>query len=285
MLPNETLLTAPLSQFAPLLGRPVDGILGHAFLSRYAVRFDYVGRRMVLNDHDRSGLRLPLIITDNAPFIDIVARNHGRRAPAHVEIDTGSFEALGSNGRYAEAAKLFDAGDRKAEERGVAFGGETQGYRARIDALQIGPYELEHPAIAVTMDEGGYQRSMPSAGLLGAEVLRRFDFLIDYPASVVYLRPNADFHSAWIEDVTGIRLLATAPDFRQKKVGDVFQHSAADAAGVRPGDEITSINGIRAADLTVEQIMRLFRTAAVVRMTLVRDGKTVEAALRPQPPV
>jgi C-terminal processing protease CtpA/Prc len=121
--------------------------------------------------------------------------------------------------------------------------------------------------------------------LLGAEVLRRFDIVIDYPASTVYLRPNANFHSAWIEDVTGIRLLATAPDFRQKKVGDVFQHSAADAAGVRPGDEITSINGIRAADLTVEQIMRLFRTAAVVRMTLVRDGKTVEAAMRPQPPV
>jgi hypothetical protein len=282
-LHGETLLTAPLSQFAPLLGRPVDGILGHAFLSRFAVRFDYAGRRMILNDGDRAGARLPLIVTANMPFIDIAVSNHGRTAPAHVEIDTGSFEALGSNSRYVATAGLLNPGDARFEETGVAMGGETQAYRVRIDALKVGPFELRRPAIAATTEEGGYQSSVVSAGVLGAEVLRRFDLLIDYPNAAVYIRPNAHFGDAWIEDVTGMRILAAPPDFRKKTIGDVFRHSPADEAGIHPGDELITIDGRPVADRSVEQIMATFRRSVSLRLSLMRNGKSIETTLRPHP--
>ncbi|HEU5163301.1 MAG TPA: aspartyl protease family protein [Thermoanaerobaculia bacterium] len=281
-LTNETLLTAPISQFASLLGRPVDGILGHSFLSRYAVRFDYVGRRLVLDEANRAGVELPLVITRRMPMIDVTLHHHGRRIPARVEIDTGSFEILGLNGSFADATALLAAGDRRLEEKGVAFGGETQGFRARIDSFEVGPFELRGPAVSITTDAGGYESAVQFAGVLGAEALRRFDLIIDYPHDRVFLRPNRRFKDPWIEDLTGLRLSATPPAFRQKKVADVFQGSPAMDAGLRPDDEIVAIDDTPVADLSLVETVRLLRIGDS-RMTVLREGKTIELTLRPRP--
>lgn len=281
-LKNETLLTAPISQFSPLLGRPVDGILGHSFLSRYAVRFDYVDRRMVLDETSRDGAEIPLVIANRMPMIDVTLHHHGRKIPARVEIDTGTFEILGLNGSFVDATTLLAAGDRKLEERGVAFGGETQGFRARIDSFEVGPFELRAPAVSITTDAGGYESAVRFAGVLGAEALRRFDLTVDYPNERVFLRPNRRFHDPWIEDLTGLRLSATPPAFRQKKVADVFQGSPAMDAGLRPDDEIVAIDGTPVADLSLVETVRMLRTSKESRVTILRDGQSMEITLRPR---
>src|ERR1019366_140846 len=62
VLENQTLLTAPLSSFEPILGRHLDGILGHAFLSQFIVHLDYVTPGITLLDRAPSdGLVLPLV--------------------------------------------------------------------------------------------------------------------------------------------------------------------------------------------------------------------------------
>src|SRR5262245_46847229 len=64
-LPNEELSALPLGSLAPLVGRRVDGIIGHSILSRYVVDIDFpAGRVRLLRPsewtHTGPGLVLPV---------------------------------------------------------------------------------------------------------------------------------------------------------------------------------------------------------------------------------
>jgi Aspartyl protease/PDZ domain len=284
LLEDQTLLTAPLSSFEPILGRHLDGILGHAFLSQFVVHLDYVTPGITLLDRAPSdGLVLPLVVIDDMPFIEVILENGGRSTPARVEIDSGSFEALGLNGRFVTNTNLIDASARKFEERGVGFGGETKGYRARLAGLRLGSFLLHNPAINVTTDAGGYESKTASAGVLGAEVLRHFDVVIDYPAHRVVLRPNRFFDDAWIEDNSGLRLIATGTAFEKKVIAGVPAASPAAEAGLREGDVLVSVDGVAAAGRPLVEVYQMLRGVTPRQLVLEREGKRIEATLKIRP--
>jgi hypothetical protein len=284
LLEEQTLLTAPLSSFEPVLGHHLDGILGHAFLSQFVVHLDYVTPGITLLDRaPTDGLVLPLAVIEDMPFIEVTLENGGRSTPARVEIDSGSFETLGLNGRFVTNTNLIDASARKFEEHGVGFGGETKGYRTRLAGLRLGSLTLRNPAISVTTDAGGYESKTASAGVLGAEVLRRFDVVIDYPARRVVLRPNRFFDDVWIEDNSGLRLIATGAALERKVITGVSAASPAAEAGLREGDVLVSVDGVAAAGRPLVEVYQMLRGATPRQLVLEREGKRIEATLKLRP--
>jgi len=284
VLEGQTLLAAPLSSLEPMLGRHLDGILGHAFLSQFVVDLDYVRPSITFLDRaPTEGLVLPLAVIEDMPFIEVTLENEGRSTPARVEIDSGSFEALGLNGRFVASTNLVDASARKFEERGVGFGGETKGYRTRLAGLRLGSFTLRNPAIHVTTDAGGYQSTIASAGVLGAEVLRRFDVVIDYPAGRVVLRPNRFFDDVWIEDNSGLRLIAMGTSFEKKVISEVLSASPAAEAGLRDGDALVSVDGVTAAGRPLVEVIQMLRGTTPRQLVLEREGKRIELTLRLRP--
>lgn len=284
LLEDQTLLTAPLSSFEPMLGRHLDGILGHAFLSQFVVHLDYVTPGITFLDRaPTEGLVLPLAVIEDMPFIEVTLENGGRSTPARVEIDSGSFEALGLNGRFVDSTNFIDASARRFEERGLGFGGETKGYRTRLAALRLGSFTLHNPAINVTTDAGDYQSTTASAGVLGAEVLRRFDVVIDYPAGHVVLQPNRFFDDAWIEDTSGLRLIAMGTAFEKKVISEVLAASPAAEAGLREGDALVSVDGVAAAGRPLVEVIQMLRGATPRQLVLEREGKRIETTLKLRP--
>lgn len=97
------------------------------------------------------------------------------------------------------------------------------------------------------------------AGLLGGRVLQRFTLIVDYPHDSIILEPNGGIGLPFEEDMSGLSLDATGPDFSVYRVAAVLPHSPAEEAGLRKGDVVIAIDGQPPAALGLPKINRMFR--------------------------
>jgi len=129
---NQRVRTLPLSVFTPVLGRPIDGTLGHDLFNRFVVEIDYAKR--VLNLYEPQGYKysgsgeiIPLTIENDQPFMRAQMIQPGR-APikAKLKIDTGSTDALGLNGSFVKDATLVSLKQKVVPQPGVALAGSRK---------------------------------------------------------------------------------------------------------------------------------------------------------------
>ena len=155
---------------------------------------------------------------------------------------------------------------------------------ARIDAIRIGPYDLQRPLVALSRDTQG-TFAMAEVGVnLGGNVLRRFKVIVDYPRQRVILEPNARLHDPFPADASGLVLTATGDDFKTFIVHGVVPKSPADEAGFREEDVITAIDGEPATTYALWQIQDLFKDAnRARRVTITRAGATLTKTIKLRP--
>jgi C-terminal processing protease CtpA/Prc len=97
--------------------------------------------------------------------------------------------------------------------------------------------------------------------LLGSDMLKRFTVTFDYSRSKMYFEPNADHGKPFEADKTGLRLFATLPDMQTFRVMGVLKGSAAETAGLQPGDVIETIDGKPAGSMKLYKWREQFRAA------------------------
>ena len=97
------------------IGRPVDGVLGYDFLSRFVTEIDYAERRLRLHDpadftYEGDGSPVPMEIMGSQPHIE-ASITLANRPPIEglFMLDTGSGGALTLNGPFAEQNDLMSA--------------------------------------------------------------------------------------------------------------------------------------------------------------------------------
>ena len=283
-LPPRRVTTLPLTIFAPVLGRPIHGTLGHDLFSTYVVEIDYAAERLRLYAPDSyvyrgSGEILPLTIEDNQPFVAAEIIQPGRAPiPAKIKIDTGSADALGLNGSFVQATGLIPQTQRSVPSPGVALGGITENFVARLGALRLGRFTL--PNIVA-----GYSRDLRrggDAGTMGGEVLRRFRVIFDYARRRLILEPNQHLDEPFRYDSSGLFLVTEAQNSAALKILRVGPDTPAAEAGLREGDVITAIDG--AAPPSLERVREMLSRPGERRRLRVRAGTaSQEISLRLRP--
>jgi predicted aspartyl protease len=105
-------------------------------------------------------------------------------------------------------------------------------------------------------------------GLLGASFLHRFNVLIDYPHSVLWLAPIRGWKNPRPYEYSHIGVQLERHDNAMRVVGVAESSPAADA-GIARGDEVVSVDGVRADSLDVSEITRRLEGAAGTRVVIV----------------
>lgn len=277
----------PLAGLASVIGRRLDGIIGHDVLERLVVVVDH-GRREVqffdpaTFDPKGRGEAVPVEIVGREPLVAVSIVEPGRAdIVGRFKLDTGSADVAGLNKNFLESARLPRPGARTLAGPGAAVGGETAGIVFRVGGLRLGSFLLRSPVIGATLDSSGFE-NRADAGTIGGGLLSRFTLVLDLPHGRILLAPNASTREGPAEDRCGLLLVAEGDDFSLVRVRWVAGGSPAAAAGVRPGDVVTAVDGRAAAAVGLAGLWQLFQgpEGTAHRLRFSREGHEREVAIR-----
>jgi clan AA aspartic protease (TIGR02281 family) len=260
-----------------------DGLVGYSFIRHFATTFDYANAKLTFTD--------PKAFTppSGAGSADLkIVGNHPRIMGAldgkdgWFTLDTGANGTLTVLTPFAETNKL-------AEKRGVTrprivgkgVGGFTMGYLATLGTLSLAGFEIPPvPSVLSTQKQGAFAAT-DAIGNVGAEILSRFVFTLDYVAKKAHFTKVADFDRPFRVDRSGAWIDFNKGEF---KLAAVAPASPAEEAGLKAGDQIVAIDGTPLATVHPLSANRPLQQPAgtKVKITFKRAGdeKVIELTLR-----
>lgn len=285
----------PLSEH---MGQPIHGILGAPFFKSFDVQVDYWNEQLILYPPGKAVPHrkmdtLPLTFFSDKPYVQagIAAPTRSDSQAALLTtllVDLGASHAVSLSRYTAEAFTLPQSHIPTFLGRGLS--GALKGVAARITALQVGRFCFCDPLV-VYPDSASYpihrDQSFPVAGSLGGDIWQRFDLLLSYQRSLLFIRPNAQYRSPFRYNTSGLEVTNSVPGLPIYIVDRVLEGSPADEAGVQPGDQLVTLNGFAVTQLSYTYVLQHLngRPGKNLRLTVLRERETLHFKFKLTDPI
>lgn len=223
-------------------GEKIDGIIGYSFLSRYVVKVNFDSLNVEVYtpgkvDYPRNGYLLHPLFT--ALPIQPLSIKDSRTVDANFYMDTGA-------GLCFLMSKQFEADSLVLKKRRKPVAIQVQGLGGRkemmltiIKEVQLGPYKFRKVPTNILDDEYNATSYPFLGGLIGNDLLRRFNMVLNYPKREIHLMPNSHFRDDFDYSYTGVNMYY----IDGKIISDeVINKSPAYRAGLKKGDVILAVN-------------------------------------------
>jgi hypothetical protein len=257
---------ADLTPFRKWTGHDIRGFIGMTFLKAHVLHIDFDSGILAILKRGPDSADGALDVsyeTTGLPMID-------------VKLPTGEVIPFGIDSGMLGKCKVEVSAYNKLVESGsivmvdesrssLTVHGEESQREGLIRELSIGDFE-HVPLLCHTGKSND----------LGLDVLSRYVVTIDFPENRLYLQKGKRFAESAQFDMGGMALTRTAGE---TVVEWVCKSGPAEAAGVRGGDRILSIDGRRPSDFSLFELNRgLAERGRRVRLVLRGEGepRTVE---------
>jgi aspartyl protease len=277
-LPAATVLVTSLSALESRIGHPIAGIVGADLFKTFVVSIDYAGDSISLSDsktyvYAGSGAVLPMRIKGDRPYLSARVTPIGSASiDAFLIVDSGDTSALGFHTPYVAKHQLRAPTQPLLPHLSKGLAGDSRNWRGRVAALQLGVIGFDRPLATFAEATRGSEAESDYDGQIGGEILRRFRVTFNYRDRTMILEPNAAFTEAFESDMSGLTLSRPAPDFKGLTVESVDAGSAADQAGLMPGDAIESIDAAGTSSMPLDLILRMFKQDGAIYLLRIKRG-------------
>jgi hypothetical protein len=237
-----------------------DGVIGAPFFERFVVEIDY-DRQLIsfsepgsvatrIDQRSADWQELPLQVQSGVPYLA-------------TRIDTGPEQSIavkllvdtGYRGPVSLTPKTHDEIDEPREYFSTVSQGLSGDVETKVgmsESLTIGGFQLSNVPVSYSISGG--ESDNGSNGLLGNEVLSRFNLVFDYPNRRMFVTPNQRFAVPIGADRSGLLI-------RPHRLGAVVKSIARDSAGdggeLRVDDIITSIDDMPMTRSNITELKRL----------------------------
>jgi Aspartyl protease/PDZ domain len=264
-------LSKDLRRFREKSGLEVFGVIGMDLLKDYVIRVDrdngeIAFLRSVGKDAGRS---VPITYNDEScPCTQITIPGLGR--PEAIRLDTGSAGRRTGALRTEIYEWLERAGRmRQSQTRSfVTASGDGTHRIGRLDVMEFVGDRHENQVFAEARETSA----------VGLNFLSRYVVTFDFPGRTMYVRKGDRFgEPAPDPDLSGLGFVYRAG---QVMVESVDKGSPAFDAGLRPGDVVLSVDGVRADRIRLWLLPDSFRTRGKsIRIVVSTAGKEREAIM------
>ena len=264
-----------LSNYA---GIPIHGLLGYEFFNNLAVKIDFSDSTLSVSKSKnlkvfRRGYKIPISIEDRKPYISAkVGFADGTKADNKLVLDLGAGHALSLENtveKHGLPEKFI------AANLGVGLTGPVNGFLGRIKELDLGKFKMKNVITSFPEGDQFKKLGVRRDGNLGIGILKRFNVIIDYPDSAVYLKEGPNFKTPFEHDMSGLEYYGAGKDFDRIIISRVEPGSPGDLIGLERDDEILAINLKPVVKMTLEQIDGIFKSQPdrSLLLEIYHDGK------------
>ena len=198
----------------PILGLPINGLLGADFFRDAIVKIDYINQLITVYPDNqkirrktRSMSQIPLVFQDGKPYIYSKIYNNNNFLETKLLIDTGSGDALWLN----DIEREFEVNNKNFEDHlGVGLNGDIYGRRSKLKHLVINKFTLDKVTVSLPENKmrSTKEKKETNAGSIGGEILRRFNVVLDYKNYMLYLEPNKELSDGFFYNMAGLKIMA-----------------------------------------------------------------------------
>lgn len=226
-------------------GERIDAVLGMDVLKQYVVQVDFDNGILRLFSEVPSaayklGEATPLTLVRNSrPTV------HGicGQIDADFILDTGSHSTCLER-------ELFDS----LVEKGSLITGTSRGVQTPSGKI-IAKTGLLNKLSVGRFAHGDLVCERDVFNLLGLRYLSRYNLVLDFPSGIAHFGPNRSYSKSDLRGFSGIQPVRTTNGYT---VAAVATNGPAELAGLRAGDEITTIDGKPAVELDMFGIGEVF---------------------------
>jgi hypothetical protein len=292
------------------LGIPINGILGSSFFKNYLIEIDYQKNNIILYKSSLIKLNDDYIhskieINNDRPYIFLKTKLENSEFDLKLLFDTG----LGDGLWLFENDSIKCNSSFFSDYLGKGLSGDIYGKKSRVEEVNFENNVLKNVLVSypeVTFfDKNTIIQNRN--GLLGGEVIKRFNWIIDYKRQMIYFKKNNLFYRPFNYNMSGIEVQHIGFQFVKEKVENAFstnvinfdknaaadtysdyfkfelkpnfeiysirKNSPAERAGLEIGDVILKLNNYSSQNLTIQRIVDLFHSKEGKQITIKVDRK------------
>ena len=253
-------------------GIKIDGIIGYSFLRRYIVRLDY--DNLVLEVYTPGTYKYPkggYLLKPNFSTLPLQSAtiNDERIISSRFIFDTGAGLSFLLSKDFVDDSAVFKKNRKFYPTQAEGLGGKRQMTLAVAKEVKIGPYKFKRVPIHVFEDDYNVTSYPLLGGLIGNDILRRFNVILNYPEQSIHLKPNSHFTESFDYSYTGLGIYLLDGEIR---VIDIMKGSPGDKAGFLPGDIIFSVE--TNASKNIQTYKNLFQNSiGKIKVVVFRDQR------------
>jgi hypothetical protein len=255
-------------------GEKIDGIIGFSFLSRYIIRINYDSMQVSINTrgrikYPRGGYLLkPLLV--NIPVTSATIKDVDE-VNARFYFDTGAGMCLLLSSDFVEDSMKIRSKSKWHDSQAEGLGGTALMKQGVIRQMKLGPYKFRNVPAYIFDDEYNITSYPYLGGLIGNDLLRRFNLIINYERRDIHITPNSHFREQFDYSYTGLGMYYIDGVI---KILDVMKGSPAEKAGLKPGDIMMAVQNNFGQNIqTYKNLMQ--NPGEKVRILVYRNGEPV----------
>lgn len=260
-------------------GERIDGIIGYAVLSRYIVKLDYDSSRITFASpgtirYPRAGYLLKPNISQLVT--QPMRVRDDRTIYSRFLFDLGAGLCILFSRDFIDDSSLLDKKRKRWQKEGEGLGGKIDMELTVVKEVKIGPYKFRNVPAFIFDDVYNVTSYPQMGGLLGNDIMRRFNVILNYPGGDIFITPNSHFTDLFDYSYTGLELYLIEGKII---VGDVAAGSPAETAGLKEGDEVIAVNKVFSQNLNQFKIA-LQNPNEKVKLIILREGVMEEREIK-----
>lgn len=159
-----------------------------------------------------------------------------------------------------------------------ALNSESTDFIGRLPGFEILGHEFQGFPVRMATDAGGVSGRSNVDGIVGTELLKRFNLIFNYREQTLYFQPSLLYDTFFLENFSGLKL---RKEHGKLLVQEVVENSPASEVGIAVGDQIISVDGQQGLSRS-EFIEYVHPLRKDVKLEVVRGEKTTLVNLKPR---
>lgn len=222
-------------------GVKIDGIIGYSFFSRYIVHFDYDNLLLSVYSqgdfkYKRGGYVLKPLLT-SIPVMQADFRD-ARKFNSRFYFDSGAGLCFLISDDFNRDSAVLNPRKKPLLTQAEGLGGKMEMRLTTVKEVKIGPYRFRNVPTYIFEDLYNITAYPYLAGLVGNDLLRRFNVTLNYAKREIHLIPNSHYRSPFDYAYTGLGIYIVEGRIQ---VEDVVPGSPGEEAGFKVGDVLISV--------------------------------------------